>query len=422
MLRKNVASQVVTFCLVNATTGAALSGATVTVVVSLDGTQSSGAGTVTSLGTGQYKYVPTQAETNGASVGFGFTASNAVPVNLQCFTLGQDPTLTTLDTNPIKWNGTAVASPATAGIPEVNVKNINNVATSSVTTINANVGTTQPTNFTGTAGSALVKSDMVDVAGAAVSTSTAQLGVNAVNLGGTAQTGRDIGASVLLSPGTGTGQLDFTSGVVKSNVVQFLGTALTETAGQIAAAFKKVFDVASPVFTATSVNQTGDSFARIGANGASLTSVGVGTGGIAAASFAANAIDSAALAASGANKVRDTILSDSTSFAGASIAAIKAKTDNLPEGIKKNTALNAFEFFMADSADHVTGKTGLTVAGAVSIDGGAFGALTNTPATEVGNGIYKINLASADLNGTTITLKFTSAGADATLIALKTTL
>lgn len=52
------------------------------------------------------------------------------------------------------------------------------------------------------------------IAGAAVSTSTAQLGVNVVNLGGTAQTARDIGASVLLSSGTGTGQLKLASGYV----------------------------------------------------------------------------------------------------------------------------------------------------------------------------------------------------------------
>lgn len=40
---------------------------------------------------------------------------------------------------------------------------------------------------------------------------------------GTAQTARDVGASVLLSTGTGTGQLDFTAGVVKCNAVQWLG-------------------------------------------------------------------------------------------------------------------------------------------------------------------------------------------------------
>src|ERR1044071_1316284 len=69
--------------------------------------------------------------------------------------------------------------------------------------------------------------------------------VNVKNIGGTAQTGRDLGASVLLSSGTGTGQLDFASGVVKANLAQILGTALTETAGEIAAAFKKFSDKAN---------------------------------------------------------------------------------------------------------------------------------------------------------------------------------
>ncbi len=187
--------------------------------------------------------------------------------------------------------GTAVSTPATAGILDINVKNMNNVAATSITAINANVGTTQPLNFTGTAGSALVKSDMVDIAGAAVSTSSAQIGVNSVNIGGTSQTGRDLGISVLLSSGTGTGQIDFTSGVIKSNLAQILGTALTETSGQIAAAFKKFFNITTPastmdhltlidtVTTATNLTtytgntpQTGDSFARIGAPvGASIS-------------------------------------------------------------------------------------------------------------------------------------------------------
>lgn len=66
------------------------------------------------------------------------------------------------------WNGTAVSSPATAGVPDVNVKNINNVATTSVTSVAANLGHAQPINFTGTGGTALVKSDMIDIAGQTV--------------------------------------------------------------------------------------------------------------------------------------------------------------------------------------------------------------------------------------------------------------
>jgi len=75
-------------------------------------------------------------------------------------------------------------------------------------------------------------------------------GEDTVAISGTVQTARDIGASVLLSAGTGTGQLDFSSGVVKSNLVQVIATALTETgAGYLAAGFKKFFDVASPTST-----------------------------------------------------------------------------------------------------------------------------------------------------------------------------
>lgn len=117
---------------------------------------------------------------------------------------------------------------------------------------------------------------------------------NAVKLGpsgsGSTLTARDIGASVLLSSGAGTGQLDFTNGVVKANLAQILATALTETAGQLAGGFKKFFNIASPASTMDVVArvtltdtvttytgntpQTGDGYARIGAGGAGLTAIG----------------------------------------------------------------------------------------------------------------------------------------------------
>lgn len=89
--------------------------------------------------------------------------------------------------------------------------------------------------------------------------------VDVLKVNGTSQTARDIGASVLLSSGSGTGQLDFTSGVVKANLAQILGTALTETAGFLAAGFKKFFNIASPALTVAGIDQTGDSYARLGA-------------------------------------------------------------------------------------------------------------------------------------------------------------
>ena len=81
-LQKNVASQNITFVMVNASTGAADTGATVTVYVTKDnGAQATGVGTVTNSGHGQYNYAPTQAETNATDVGFLFTATGDIPVN-----------------------------------------------------------------------------------------------------------------------------------------------------------------------------------------------------------------------------------------------------------------------------------------------------------------------------------------------------
>lgn len=83
--------------------------------------------------------------------------------------------------------------------------------------------------------------------------------------------------------------------------------------------------------------------------------------------------------------------------------------------VKKNTQLSSFEFVMYSSTDHVTPTTGLTVTATRSIDGGAFAACANA-VSEVGSGVYKITLAAADLNGTTIMVLFEAAGADSTFV------
>lgn len=106
--------------------------------------------------------------------------------------------------------------------------------------------------------------------------------------------------------------------------------------------------------------------------------------------------------------------------AGASVSAdIAAVKANLPAQVKKNTALSNFEFVMFDSTDHVTPKTGLTITAQRSIDGAAFASCANS-ASELSNGVYKINLAAADLNGDVVTLRFTATGADPTLITVVT--
>ena len=81
MYRKNVSGQFVYFCLVNASTGAALTGATVTAYRALDnGSQATATGTTTELANGQYRFNLSQADTNGNYGSYLFVATNAVPV------------------------------------------------------------------------------------------------------------------------------------------------------------------------------------------------------------------------------------------------------------------------------------------------------------------------------------------------------
>ena len=156
---------------------------------------------------------------------------------------------------------------------------------------------------------------------------------NVVTVAGTTQTARDLGASVLISSGTGTGQLDVTAGVVKASLVQILGTALAGTAAQIAAAFTQWFNVATPtgtvnslpnavpgaaggvfiagtnaattITTALTTTLTGNLTGSVGSVTGAVGSIGAG--GITAASVAAGAIDADALATDGVTEIADAV-------------------------------------------------------------------------------------------------------------------
>lgn len=78
--QKNQASQTIFATLVNATTGAAITSGATVFVAGDSSSQSSGAGTLTHIGNGQWSYVPTQAETNVNMFGYSFAGTNVVPV------------------------------------------------------------------------------------------------------------------------------------------------------------------------------------------------------------------------------------------------------------------------------------------------------------------------------------------------------
>lgn len=86
---------------------------------------------------------------------------------------------------------------------------------------------------------------------------------NATHIASTAQTARDIGASVLLSSGTGTGQVLLSSGKVVTPDDQKVDLNTIKTQSVTAGAGVTI--LASVGTAATSTAQTGDNFARLGA-------------------------------------------------------------------------------------------------------------------------------------------------------------
>jgi hypothetical protein len=191
----------------------------------------------------------------------------------------------------------------------------------------------------------------------------------------------DANGRVGLQAGTSAGQLDFTSGVVKANLAQILGTALTETAGQIAAAFKQFFDVASPTgtmkyisrvalvdTTTTNTDMRGTDNAATAAEMAKVpkSDSNVSFNATALAAIAAKVEasildegDATALLAAIAAKVEEFLINEGDATAtiaaiatacnaaiaagtvGSNVTAIKAKTDNLPSDPADQSAVEA---------------------------------------------------------------------------------
>ena len=123
------------------------------------------------------------------------------------------------------------------------------------------------------------RSMVVDASGL-VDANTVKIGPTGA---GTAQTARDVGLSVLLSAGTGTGQLDFTSGVVKANATQILGTAVSTpaTAGILDVNVKNMNNVSGSAITTVKAVQgltTADTITTVTTVTNQLTAAAIATG------------------------------------------------------------------------------------------------------------------------------------------------
>ena len=202
-------------------------------------------------------------------------------------------------------------------------------------------------------------------------------------------------------------------------------TSIADSAGVTTLLSRVVGTIAS----GTHQPQSGDAYARIGANGAGLTSLG-----------------DTRLANLDATVSSRLASASYTAPNNADISAIKVKTDNLPPApaavgsqmdlvsLPNATAIQAFAsaignslkkgvavtipFVMTDSTSHAP-VTGKTVTVQVSKDGGTFAASTNA-AAEVGSGVYKVGLTATETNATSVTLRCTATSCDDQIIVFFT--
>lgn len=194
MFRKNTAGQFIHVQGIDASTGGIKSGVSWTVRRCIDGTFAAATGTATEDGTtGWYKFALSQADTNGNNIGFNFTGTGAVPQTVNILTDGSPP--------------------------DVNLKN----AAGTAVTLDAN-------NV---------------------------LNVSAKYLAGTALTGRDIGASVLLSSGTGAGQIVLNSGVADARLADAVSHGGTLGSSTATLALSRL-NVTSQTANTSAVTATGN--------------------------------------------------------------------------------------------------------------------------------------------------------------------
>lgn len=251
-------------------TGGIKSGVTWTVRRCIDGTFAAATGTVTEDTTnGWYKFAMSQADTNGNNIGFNFTGTGAVPQTVNIITDGSPP--------------------------DVNLKN----AAGTAVTLDAN-------NV---------------------------LNVSTKYIGGISQTARDIGASVLLSSGTGTGQISLSSGLV--DITQGAADKAWSTTARVLTAGTNIQLPSNGLanVTAWTVGITGNITGNLSGSVGSVTgAVGSVTGNVggtvATVTNLTNAPTNGDLTSTMKTSVQTA--ADAAVTANTMVAAIKAKTDNLP--------------------------------------------------------------------------------------------
>ena len=304
MYRKNTATQYIYFGLVNATSGAALTGATVTAYRALDGNaQASATGTTTELGNGQYRLNLSQADTNANNGSYLFTATNAIPVEKTVVFTAADPTDATAF-GISRLDAAITSRMATFTLP-TNFSSLAITAGGAVTagTVSDKTGYSLsqafPTNFASmaiTAGGSVTAGTVSDKSGYSL---TQAFPSNFSSLAITAGTG-----AVTVNGDTFGNTLVITNLATQTSVDTLAGYVDTEVAAIKAKTDLIPADIGS-VLVAANVNQR--TVAVTGSNHIAADVHEFQPGVITAADFAAGAIDSNALAADAATEVANAV-------------------------------------------------------------------------------------------------------------------
>jgi hypothetical protein len=208
---------------------------------------------------------------------------------------------------------------------------------------------------------------------------------NTVKLGptgsGTAQTARDIGASVLISSGTGSGQLSVASGVIAANVTQFGGSNGTFASGRP--------EVNTSHIAGSAVST---SSAQIGVNVVNAAGTAWNSGSIGASTLATDTITAAKVAADAVTEIQSGL---STLDAAGVRSAIGLASANL------DTQLDALPT-AAENADAVwdeaiAGHSGVGSAGEALQNAGAAG--TPPSAADIADAVWDEALSGHSTTG-----------------------
>lgn len=254
-MRKNVASQVIGAQMTTAADGTDFTGAVTVYVTGDAGTQavgSVGSGACTHEGNGYHTYAPAQAETNYNLIAFTFKGTGAITVTVQVFTISFDPHDT------VRLGLTALPNAAAAASGGLFIRGTGAGA------INQNANGQVDVNVVNAAGTAWGSGAITAASIASNAIAAAKIATGAITNAKFAAGAID--AAAIASDAITAAKIA-ADAIGSSEFAQAAADKMWATAARTVTAATNITSTGG-----TTVPQTGDSFARIGATGSGLTS------------------------------------------------------------------------------------------------------------------------------------------------------